>query len=83
MAYFSGTECCPNCNKQINWQCDIKEGHHGVSSYGEKENQYIYKPTILSTPKAKVHVLCFVCEECGEIFIIKKNRSIHNPYKCY
>lgn len=81
MAYFSGIEHCPKCDKEISWHCEIKEGNRGTSSHGAIENHDTYEPTILSTPKAKIHVLCFVCEECGEIFIVKKSRSTRNFYK--
>ena len=81
MAQFSGTNRCPNCNTEINWKCDIYEGRREQFMGNNIENQYIYIPTILSTPQAKVHVLCFVCEECGEIFIVRKSRSTRNSYK--
>lgn len=82
MAILSGIHCCPKCNKETHWKCSINERCQGYDVHSNRENQHTYTPIILSTNQAKVHVLCFVCEECGEIDIVKeKSRNTHNPYK--
>lgn len=82
MSILTNTHYCSNCKKEIHWQCFIGDNSRGMDVYGVTESQNAYKPIVLSTPQAKVLVLCIVCEECGKIDIIKqKSHNTHNSYK--
>lgn len=81
MSIFSGTHYCSACKKEINWLCPVNEGVREDTTHSMPIGQRPYEPKVLSTPQAKVHVLCIVCEDCGQIDIIKRNRNTRNPYK--
>ena len=81
MPILNGYHNCSECKKGVSWKCFVKNKLTEMAMGTKKEDEKFYEPKVLSAPAAKVHVLCFICPECGNIDIVKeKNHSTHNPY---